>query len=367
MSVFPEELPSKEVTISIDMLTKRMNKNTQTILISRVIGKMLGNPEQANVVTSLYAGPKYPNPPTSYPPVEETTPVLADPTLPAVDIDAAQIEGICSCNSFQPGEISLDSTKGNEDESGDTPSALYLFPSLFNHSCLANASWVCFGDLMVIRAVQNISEGEEITLAYDDAACPYSERERRLGAHLTQCQCELCKADRNDGETSCKRREDLLKKALDVDIMSTSAISRLRSIEAEIRNKYQTPRTTHPAFWKVPHRIAVAFEYKASQGDREAIHHSIEEQIRSLELLGVVVTDKITKGAPPKKPKRKIPIATSYVPGGVGADTVTLSMLTITHRFVVLGDDYRALRWLRAAMWSEHQPLVFLYDLLTSI
>lgn len=338
----------------MDMLTKKMNKHTQTVLISRVIRRMIGNPEQLDAVTSLYAGPNHPKPPSSYPPPTRTTPVLMDPTTPVVDIDAVQVEGICSCNSFSPGSIHMDAP-GMPEEEQDTPSALYLFPSLFNHACLSNAAWVCFGDLMVIRATEPIASGEEITLPYCGAEHLFSDREKYLEGHLTECQCALCKMDRDDGPAARRRREDMLKTAMSVDVTSNNALARLRSLEKDIATSYRSPRSLHPAFWKVPHRIALALEYKASRGDLSILVQSIEEQMRVLSLVGVVIRDKSAKGPVPKKPKHKLPIAVDRIPGGVAVDVPSLAMLTIAHRFVSLGDEWRAMRWLKAAMWGKRR------------
>ncbi|KAJ2603515.1 hypothetical protein H4R99_002344 [Coemansia sp. RSA 1722] len=68
---------------------------------------------------------------------------------------------------------------------------------LFNHSCLPNASFVYseVGGFQAVRALDDISEGEEITISYIDVLRPRSERQTTLEAvYFFSCQCSRCAA-----------------------------------------------------------------------------------------------------------------------------------------------------------------------------
>ncbi|KAI7817890.1 hypothetical protein BX661DRAFT_125849, partial [Kickxella alabastrina] len=63
-----------------------------------------------------------------------------------------------------------------------------------NHACLPNASFVySAGGRQVVRALRDIAEGDEVTLAYIDGLKPRSERRKTLEAvYFFTCHCERC-------------------------------------------------------------------------------------------------------------------------------------------------------------------------------
>ncbi|KAG5190422.1 hypothetical protein JKP88DRAFT_347596 [Tribonema minus] len=70
--------------------------------------------------------------------------------------------------------------------------ALYLLPSLINHSCLPNAAQVFVGNTLVITAARPIMAGEEVTIQYFDVLTTLQERQRMSGDAFT-CACERCR------------------------------------------------------------------------------------------------------------------------------------------------------------------------------
>eukprot|EP00611_Tribonema_gayanum_P021826 TRINITY_DN4283_c0_g1_i1.p1 TRINITY_DN4283_c0_g1~~TRINITY_DN4283_c0_g1_i1.p1 ORF type:complete len:658 (+),score=178.23 TRINITY_DN4283_c0_g1_i1:541-2514(+) len=70
--------------------------------------------------------------------------------------------------------------------------ALYLLPSLINHSCLPNAAQVFVGNTLVITAARPIMAGEEVTIQYFDVLTTLEERQRMSGDAFT-CACERCR------------------------------------------------------------------------------------------------------------------------------------------------------------------------------
>lgn len=88
---------------------------------------------------------------------------------------------------------------------------LWLLPSYFNHSCVANAGLEYLGDLLIITANKDIKANEEITLNYIGCNKNYSYNERLefiKGFNFT-CDCRLCELDRDD--------ENLFKREILID------------------------------------------------------------------------------------------------------------------------------------------------------
>jgi hypothetical protein len=53
---------------------------------------------------------------------------------------------------------------------------IWIYPSYFNHSCMANCIYYHFGRFMVIKASEDINEGTELFLTYIDPALRYDQR-----------------------------------------------------------------------------------------------------------------------------------------------------------------------------------------------
>ena len=68
-------------------------------------------------------------------------------------------------------------------------SGLWLLPSFYNHSCLANANRYVLGNLMFVRARENIIKGEEINLMYYNKEEKKNVLEKQWGF---TCKCEKC-------------------------------------------------------------------------------------------------------------------------------------------------------------------------------
>jgi len=75
-------------------------------------------------------------------------------------------------------------SKKDELEDDDEPNysnlnyncGIWLFPSYFNHSCVANCQRVFFGDVMLIYASKDIDMGEELYFRYFPSDLFYKKR-----------------------------------------------------------------------------------------------------------------------------------------------------------------------------------------------
>lgn len=153
------------------------------------IYKMQSNPQLAEQVYSLFAGPQY------------DRNEKADEFF--IDID--RIDQIQKFNSFSM-ENHFESINGKQTDLKGL--GLWVFTSLFNHSCVENAHRVFFGDLFVLYAKRDIEKNEEVTVKYFDGTESYSKRVDTALVRGFKCDCSLCRFDAADD--SLLSRESLV-------------------------------------------------------------------------------------------------------------------------------------------------------------
>jgi hypothetical protein len=70
--------------------------------------------------------------------------------------------------------------------------------SLINHSCNPNVVRVCYGDVIVVRAIRRIARGEEILDNYGYHYATHEKKERQLKLsqqYYFRCNCQSCTED----------------------------------------------------------------------------------------------------------------------------------------------------------------------------
>ena len=88
---------------------------------------------------------------------------------------------------------------------------LWFYPSLFNHSCIANCHQFGFGDILIIMAVNDIEKNCELFLNYLNEDLPFDIRQNILKEKYDfDCYCELCNYEKNKFKT-CPEKEILNK------------------------------------------------------------------------------------------------------------------------------------------------------------
>lgn len=158
-------------------------------LTRAVVQKLLSNPSQIPEVMALYG---------DWEGVPTTPTALPDGPV----VDTFRVHDIVSRNAFGPG------SQYGEQGARDASTGLWLRASRGNHSCAANAAKEFVGDLMVLRAARDIKEGEEIFHAYDESGDYEARKEALATTWGFECDCELCKVEREEkGEVRKKRRE----------------------------------------------------------------------------------------------------------------------------------------------------------------
>lgn len=126
-----------------------------------------------------------------------------DVQVPDLIVDSTRAELILTYNSFSgfderdlfdPIKSKLLANK----QSFKIFSGLWIFPSYFNHSCIANTTRFFLKDLALFYASRDIEEGEELTAQYCDALDAYDDRVKTCSQYNFQCDCRLCELDQND-------------------------------------------------------------------------------------------------------------------------------------------------------------------------
>ncbi|KAF5369362.1 hypothetical protein D9758_002497 [Tetrapyrgos nigripes] len=348
-SVYPSDLPGKERLLSFNLVTGTVDDACHTVLISKVMEQLWGNPESHGALFNLYAGAEYSSPaelPESH---SFSSSGIQFPFKSAVDIDVMRLEAIVSCNAFSPIPIEASLHLGGAErlsQQTETPSALYLFASMFNHSCLPNAMWFCFGDVMVISAARTIAEGEEIYIPYVTPSGSFKERQDGLRKHLPdECRCELCAQDRADGVSNCQRREQLMEK-----IKSASTTQQYRRLLTQIEETYSSSRgNIRPELFFSKHGLGEMLRSNLKQSHaqlskstfRSRMKETIELDLAALKNIGVAVQDQPSG----------LPISTDCFPSFLSRESLAAYYLSIAVNYLNLEDNSRAVSWVKAAEW----------------
>ncbi|CAB4385578.1 unnamed protein product [Rhizophagus irregularis] len=199
--------------------------------------------------------------------------------LDKIDMNPANVDiigGIVSYNSFSLDGIIV----GNSNLSGE---GLWIMPSYFNHSCVDdNVTQYFLGDLMFIRSLRPILQGEELLLNYRRGAYDYENRSMFLKSVGIDCQCRVCKLDKSETpETAHKRAqllntvEKLLELVADEPEPDPSLIKKLEKTIFELHNL----RKEHPEleFDTLEPSRSLSIAYRKNGNLRKAI--SILEEV----------------------------------------------------------------------------------------
>lgn len=122
-------------------------------------------------------------------------------------VDVFRVHDIMSRNAFSPG------SQFGEESARSASTGLWKHAAYINHSCLSNTEKEFIGDLIVIRATQQIKAGEEIFFPYH-ASLDYEARQGFLEKTWGfRCSCKLCEAEEQDGKEVRDKRMELVGEA----------------------------------------------------------------------------------------------------------------------------------------------------------
>lgn len=88
---------------------------------------------------------------------------------------------------------------------------IWTYPLNIRHACVGgNAVWYICGNLMFIRAICDIREGEKIIMAHVEPTKSFEVRTEFLNTKGLQCLCTLCQFEKTEPEHTIVRRNLLL-------------------------------------------------------------------------------------------------------------------------------------------------------------
>lgn len=181
--------------ITYDVRDKRV-RVSPVGLSAMVVEKVLCNVSQAQRVMDLYGGFECES--------ECESMTMNDNGLV---VDVFRIHNIISRNAF-----GLKSQHG-ENNRGNANTGLWIHASYLNHSCVPNSDKEFIGDMMVLRATQPITAGDEIFHSYTQPMDYDTRRSVLMDNWNFECKCALCVAEMRDDPITRKRRQELAAEA----------------------------------------------------------------------------------------------------------------------------------------------------------
>lgn len=185
--------------IYINMETKLSDNGAQGMLSQKIVNRLINNPSLTRIFFDLYAGKHRLS---KIPAITSTSPV----------IDAFWVGDICTMNAFTVIDNTLNVQENKvmtfrHDHLCDTPSALFLMPSYINHSCLGNCAQSFIGDMMIVRALDDLQVETELLMTYVDTFLGLEERKLALIKHGFICNCRLCELDQAESKELQNQRK----------------------------------------------------------------------------------------------------------------------------------------------------------------
>ena len=164
---------------------------------------------------------------------------------------------------------------------------IWPMASYINHCCYSNVQRAFIGDMMMVRATQDLAPDTEITFWYQiPVTNGYDEREKKFRHWGFKCDCTMCQDDQTTKKSVLARRKNLR-----ADILKCFQ-SRKRTDEAKIEMILTTMADTYsrPAF-EVPRLsiwdILLALAKMHTQ-QRQPVK-AIDSALRVLASLGYVI------------------------------------------------------------------------------
>jgi tetratricopeptide (TPR) repeat protein len=148
--------------------------------------------------------------------------------LPDGIVDPGRIEEIVSVNQFG---VANDCADDERDGSRNGPSGLWILPSFMNHSCIPNANGIVVGDIMIVRALRQMYEGQEVVLSYVST----SDRQKILRTRWNiVCRCAWCLEENATSPVVSRRRISLLETA-----KRAPSVTQLRQLITNLQATYK--------------------------------------------------------------------------------------------------------------------------------
>ena len=202
--------------MAFNLVNSRLKLETTVFNTTKLIHLCIDNPAFYSTICHLYDGNLHFS--SSQPPLGmvDTEKQVLEQLGVVVDVDVGRLERVIAFNSFgdPPFDPYISSAEAGESakvRKENKVTSLFYLSSFCNHSCVPNAHRAVFGDVMVVRALLPLSQGDEITLGYTPPNMNIDERKKRLEQTFGfQCDCWYCREEKMDGEAAHKRRKKIL-------------------------------------------------------------------------------------------------------------------------------------------------------------
>ena len=164
---------------------------------------------------------------------------------------------------------------------------LWLLASYINHSCYSNAHRSFIGDMMIIRAAQDIEPNTEITISYKSPVAKDRMEGRMDLQHWGfECSCIICQASKETEDSKLEQRKKFR------DDLSAAFLSEDKPSIVNVKNMITSLEETytHPAA-EVP-RLSLWEGYLKLAGLYAVGGHpqkAVEFSLKVLESLGHVI------------------------------------------------------------------------------
>ncbi|XP_035707722.1 uncharacterized protein LOC110849769 [Folsomia candida] len=169
-------------------------------------------------------------------------------------------------------------------------SGLWVLPSYFNHSCIGNAMWRIYGDMMFVRALKSISQGEEVLVAYVNPETDLEQRKAVFKRHKFTCSCLLCEIQGCEEVDGTKERRmrimESIKRAADGNL-SGKMVKKIFKLISDLESIQEAcPRLnvffTDAIFLKLSNKFYQLKMYRECMDIMEKIHFVTENSPMAL-------------------------------------------------------------------------------------
>ncbi|KAK9893664.1 hypothetical protein P389DRAFT_212815 [Cystobasidium minutum MCA 4210] len=313
-------------TLGLNLATKCLDPCSIMEVISRLYHRMRDEPQICSQLEKLFAGQSFQRRKHG----EEI-----DKPIDEASIDAGRVEGIVTYNSFKPQCISTPLDAGESSADADktftSPSALYSLPSFVNHSCVGNASFVFFGSVLVVRATQPTSAGEEVLFSYCNPTASFQRA--HLARYGFECDCQLCQRDLKLNTAEAENLQDRLNDLLNSQQATQKSLLKLQAQLEEIYDRGQGG----PVYSLYRCLRALSKQYTRSGADRSKV---ISTEMAALIALGA----EIKPGSIDTHEKHQTVSNLIHNPLIAVQDAI-ISCLKLAHEPLLLEDEDRARKW----------------------
>ncbi|KAF9740546.1 hypothetical protein PMIN06_001607 [Paraphaeosphaeria minitans] len=230
---------NSKITLLMNPETKMGFMGGQADLLTIIVQKLFRNPSLAPSFTKLHHG--------NYE-AASTSMVDGQPI-----VDTFLVERIMSLNVFGCPLSSLNTRSDMRSSKPEEPTAyhscgIWTQASYINHSCTSNARRSFIGDMMIVRATQDLEADTEVSFWYKQPTGEHSEDPREVYKHWGFiCTCAICQ----DAGTTTKaviqeRRKTLEKLKRACDSSNGIQVSQFERLLKDLDHTYTEPASKVP-------------------------------------------------------------------------------------------------------------------------